>query len=132
MIKKALRDEGTSYHYLPPKRFAKASPDYATKRITTIFLNGQAVDHIKRTVVKEGAVIALSGAARRVWLAPSCGAAAITPPGIGRFPGFPRLYCGNYFFGGSVLQAAGTERHDKPPVPDCYPNALLMGLYNYG
>ncbi len=39
------------------------SPDYVTKRITTIFLNGQAVDYIKRTVVKEGAVIALSGAA---------------------------------------------------------------------
>jgi len=30
MIKKALRDEGTSYHYLPPKRFAKASPALMT------------------------------------------------------------------------------------------------------
>ena len=26
LIEKALRDEGTSYHYLPPERFAQASP----------------------------------------------------------------------------------------------------------
>ena len=26
LIDKALRDEGTSYHYLPPQRFAFASP----------------------------------------------------------------------------------------------------------
>jgi uridine phosphorylase len=29
LIDKALRDEGTSYHYLPPDRFAPASPDLA-------------------------------------------------------------------------------------------------------
>jgi len=27
LIEKALRDEGTSYHYLPPSELAEADPD---------------------------------------------------------------------------------------------------------
>ncbi|MGC2396740.1 MAG: nucleoside phosphorylase, partial [Rhodomicrobium sp.] len=27
LVERALRDEGTSYHYLPPSRFAEAAPD---------------------------------------------------------------------------------------------------------
>ncbi len=41
LIDKALRDEGTSYHYLPPERFAFASPflvDAVAQRLTDITL----------------------------------------------------------------------------------------------
>lgn len=38
------------------------SPDYIGQRVTTIFLDGRAIDDVKRAVVREGAVIALSGA----------------------------------------------------------------------
>lgn len=31
LIDRALRDEGTSYHYLPPSRFAEADPDLADR-----------------------------------------------------------------------------------------------------
>ena len=31
LIEKALRDEGTSYHYLPPSRFAEADPDVLSR-----------------------------------------------------------------------------------------------------
>lgn len=37
-------------------------PDYVTRRITTIFLDGRAIDDIKTAVVRDGAVLALSGA----------------------------------------------------------------------
>lgn len=38
------------------------SPDYVAQRITTIFLNGRAIDDVNSAVIREGAVIALSGA----------------------------------------------------------------------
>jgi hypothetical protein len=38
------------------------TPDYVAQRITTIFLNGRAIDDVKTAVVAAGAVIALSGA----------------------------------------------------------------------
>jgi hypothetical protein len=36
--------------------------DYAARRITTLFVNSRAVDNLATTVVKGGAVVALSGA----------------------------------------------------------------------
>jgi len=45
LIEKALRDEGTSYHYLPPERFAQASPslvEAVAKRL------GDAALHVVR------------------------------------------------------------------------------------
>lgn len=38
------------------------SPDYVAQRITTIFLDGRAIDDVNRAVIREEAVIALSGA----------------------------------------------------------------------
>lgn len=38
------------------------SPDYVASRITTIFLNGRAIDDVTTALVGENAVIALSGA----------------------------------------------------------------------
>lgn len=38
------------------------SPDYAARRITTIFLDNRAVDDIKTSFVRDGSTIALSGA----------------------------------------------------------------------
>jgi hypothetical protein len=38
------------------------APDYVAQRVTTIFLNGRAIDDITTAVVREGSVIALSGA----------------------------------------------------------------------
>lgn len=37
-------------------------PEYVNARITTIFLNSRATDNISTTIIREGAVIALSGA----------------------------------------------------------------------
>ena len=37
-------------------------PDYVNTRITTIFMNSRATDNIATAIVREGAVIALSGA----------------------------------------------------------------------
>lgn len=48
LIDKALRDEGTSYHYLPPERFSLASPplvDAVSKRLTDaaqLFVRGSS------------------------------------------------------------------------------------------
>ena len=38
------------------------SPDYVAQRITTIFLDCRPIDDVNRAVIREGAVIALSGA----------------------------------------------------------------------
>lgn len=38
------------------------SPDYVARRITTIFLDGRPIDDVNRAVIREGSVIALSGA----------------------------------------------------------------------
>lgn len=38
------------------------SPDYTARRITTIFLDGRPIDDVNRAVIREGSVIALSGA----------------------------------------------------------------------
>ncbi|MFH1029461.1 MAG: hypothetical protein V1791_15790 [Pseudomonadota bacterium] len=38
------------------------SPDYVAQRITTIFVDGRAVDDVTRAIVRAGSVIALSGA----------------------------------------------------------------------
>jgi len=38
------------------------SPDYVARRITTIFLDSCPIDDVNRAVIREGAVIALSGA----------------------------------------------------------------------
>jgi hypothetical protein len=38
------------------------SPEYVAQRITTIFLDGRAIDDVNGAIVREGSVIALSGA----------------------------------------------------------------------
>jgi hypothetical protein len=38
------------------------SPDYVRQRVTTIFLDGRPIDDVTRAMVRDGAVIALSGA----------------------------------------------------------------------
>ena len=38
------------------------TPDYVAERITTIFLNGRAIDNVNTAIVGDGSIIALSGA----------------------------------------------------------------------
>ncbi len=43
LIDRALRDEGTSYHYLPPARFATAAPELIEAVLPTVRATGLAV-----------------------------------------------------------------------------------------
>ena len=44
LIERALRDEGTSYHYLPPSRFCEADPDLLSRAAAALDRAGLAVE----------------------------------------------------------------------------------------
>ena len=52
---------GSTIKLLLTEQFGIAA-DYLTNRITTVFLNHKAVDKVETAVVRDGAVLALSGA----------------------------------------------------------------------